>query len=387
MKKRMIGAVLAAMLVLSMAGCTQKDSNNATEATTAGSETTAESYELVDYKEYATLGSYKDIEVTVDRSSLEVSDDEIQEQVDATLEAYASENQITEGVVQDGDTINLDFSGLLDGVAFSNGTATDVEYTVGGTAYSKYIDDLDRGLVGLEIGKEYEIPCTFPEDYGNEELNGKDVIFVVTVNYVIDYVYPEFNDDFVKQVAEDQGMDLATTQDMLEDIREYLYESKLQTFNQGKYTSIMNELMETTEFKSMPEEEYAYLQNTVRTNIENEFNTYGSYYGVEDVETFYTTYMAAMYGYDTLDAFVSGYAEQYLKEKMIVNLIAEAEGISVTEDELQEYGTQLATANGYESYDAVIEQFGDSIVEEFRYTLLQEKVYDFLVEQAVEKSA
>lgn len=389
MKKRILSLLMAALMVASMAGCNKKE--DVQETTAAQEENTQLSgYDIVDYGEYVLLGDYKNVQVSVDRTQLEVTEDEIWQQVDEMLGAYASQNQITEGVVEVGDTINLDFSGLLDGVAFANGTATDVEYTVGGGydaygQYTKYIDDLDNGLVGLEIGKEYEIPCTFPQDYGNEELNGKDVIFVVTVNYVIEYIQPEFDNELVRKIAQDNGTDMETTEDMLENIRKSLSEVKQMYFGQDKYAAAIDEIIAVTEFKGMPESELAYLQNTVRSNIQNEYDMYGAYYGATDVENFYATNFAPYYGYETLDAFVNGYAEEFLKEKMIVTLIAEKENITVSEEELRAYGEEMATGNGFESYDAVIAQFGNVIEEEFRFTLLQEKVLDFLVENIAEK--
>lgn len=388
MKKRIICLLMAAMLAVSTAACDKK----ADSQETTGNEVQKpiESYEKVDYKDYAVLGDYKNIKVETDRTQLEVSEEEVQGEIDSAVLAYATQNEIRTGEVKEGDTINLDFSGLLDGVAFSNGTATDVQYTVGGGydsygRYTKYIDDLDNGLVGLEVGKEYEIPCRFPDNYGNEELNGKDVIFVVTVNYIIEYIEPEFNDELVKRIAQDNGTDLATTEDMIQDIKRYILEYKQENFNKGKYSDAMTEIISITEFKGMPESELNYLQNTVRTNIENEFEAYGAYYGAADVENFYSVNFAPYYGYETLDEFVAGYAENFLKEKMVVTLIADQENISVSEDELLAYGEEMALSNGYESYAAIINQFGDTVADEFRFTLLKEKVFDFIVENIEEK--
>lgn len=366
MKKRILFAAMAAMLTFSAVGCGSRDVENS---------------KTVDYKDCATLAEYKGVEVEADRTMLEVSDDDIQREIDNLLQNYSTENQITEGTVKDGDTINLDYSGLLDGVAFSGGTATDTEYTVGGN----FIVDLDRGLIGLEVGKKYEIPCTFPEGYSNEELKGKDVIFEVTVNYIVEKIPAEYNNEFVKNVVADAGIeDVSTTDEMTAYIKNSLYENKLLTFNQTKFTNVINKIIDNTEYKSMPEAELEYLQNNVRNNLQNEFNMYGAYYGVSDIESFYKSLLAPSYGYETFDEFVVGYSTEYLKEKMAVTLIAEAEGIVVTDEELQAYGEEYAANSGLESYAALLEQYGEEVADEFEYTLLYEKVYDFLVENSVE---
>lgn len=365
MKKRILFAVMAAMLTFSTVGCGNRN---------------AENNQTVDYKDCVTLAEYKGVEVEADRTMLEVSDDEIQREIDALLQNYSIENQIKEGSVKDGDTINLDYSGLLDGVAFSGGTATDTEYTVGGN----FIEDLDRGLIGLEVGKKYEIPCTFPENY-NEELKGKDVIFEVTVNYIVEKIPAEYNNDFVKNVAADAGIeDVSTTDEMTAYIKNSLYENKLLTFNQTKFTNVINKIIENTEYKSMPEDELEYLQNNVRNNLQNEFDMYGAYYGLSDMESFYKSLLAPSYGYETFDEFVVGYSTEYLKEKMAITLIAESEGIVVTDEEIKEYGEEFAAGSGLESYAALLEQYGEEVADEFEYTLLYEKVYDFLIENSVE---
>lgn len=388
MKKRVICMLMAAMMVMSMAACNKKvtDPNNATTAPTTAVNT---AYAIVDYKDYVTVGNYKDMEVAVDRSVLEVTEDEIQSEIDETLYYYSSENHITEGEVKVGDTINLDFSGLLDGVAFANGTATDVQYIVGGGyddygQYMKYIDDLDNGLVGLTLGKEYEIPCKFPDNYGEENLNGKDVVFVVTVNYIIEKITPEFNDDFVKMVAQDNESDMATTDDLVKEIKEYLVSMKQESFNAAKYSMVMEQLMESSEVKSYPEEEINYLMDTVRTNIQSQFEAYGEYYQSPDVESFYKENLAPYYEYETLEEFVTGYSQEFLKEKMIVTLVAKQEGLEVTEEEVKKYGDDLAVNNGFENFEAVVAEIGEAAREEIRYTLVQQKVTDYFVENIKE---
>lgn len=388
MKKRVICMLMAAMMVMSMAACNKKvtDPDNATTAPTTAVNT---AYAIVDYKDYVTVGNYKDMEVAVDRSVLEVTEDEIQSEIDETLYYYSSENHITEGEVKVGDTINLDFSGLLDGVAFANGTATDVQYIVGGSyddygQYMKYIDDLDNGLVGLTLGKEYEIPCKFPDNYGEETLNGKDVVFVVTVNYIIEKITPEFNDDFVKMVAQDNESDMATTDDLVKEIKEYLVSMKQESFNAAKYSMVMEQLMESSEVKSYPEEEINYLMDTVRTNIQSQFEAYGEYYQSPDVESFYKENLAPYYEYETLEEFVTGYSQEFLKEKMIVTLVAKQEGLEVTEEEVKQYGDDLAVNNGFENFEAVVAEIGEAAREEIRYTLVQQKVTDYFVENIKE---
>ena len=373
MKKRLACGLFAAMMIVSLAACNKSDKSNE-----AVKNMTAE-----ECKEYITLGDYKNIEVDADKTSLEVTDAEIQAEIDAYLDSYAESKQITEGTVKDGDTINLDFSGLLDGVAFSGGTATDYTYTIGGG----FIKDLDRGLVGLEIGKEYEIPCKFPEDYGKEELNGKDVIFVVTVNYVEEKILPEYNDEFVKKVTaneEDPSQVKNTTAEFEEYIQTYLADSKQQRFNNTVYSQMMTTILDSAEIKSLPEAEVNETLELIRENAEYEFSVYGSLYGIEDFES----YVTQLAGYASMEDFEAGIkedAELFVKEKMAVTIIADNEGITVSKEEIDAYANDLFAQTTYESLDELKKAYGESFERDVEFQILYEKVYDKIVELAKTK--
>lgn len=363
MKRKSVSGLLGVMIALSLAGCgTTKQKKPETAD--------------VNYRDYMTLCDYKNVEVEV-LPLEEVTQEEIQKEIDACLNAEAESKQVTEGVVKDGDSINLDFSGLLDGVAFSGGTATDYSYTIGGG----FIEDLDRQLIGLEIGREYELPCTFPANYGNEELNGKDVIFVVTVNYVTEKILPEYNDEFVKKLTADSEQVLNTTAELEASIAEYLAEEKKNTYQNNVYSQMMNKIVEQSEIKSIPEAEYNDTVDMIRTNAENEFNMMGSYMGYSDFESYLTGY----YRYESMEAFetdIAEYAKEYMYEKMILTLVAEDEGITATQEEIDAYIEENAASYGYESAEAFRTAVGETIDSEVSEILINSKAADKLIEYA-----
>lgn len=374
MKRRLVSGLLAAMMVMSLAACNK---SNETTGETTGEKTVLTA---ADYKEYITLGDYKNIEVDADAASLQVTDEDIQKEIDICLSNYAETNQLTEGIVRDGDTINLDFSGLLDGVAFSNGTATDYTYTIGGN----FIEDLDRGLVGLEIGKEYEIPCKFPDNYGSEELNGKDVIFVVTVNYVEEQILPDYNDEFVKMMTADSDNVFNTTAELEASIKEYLASSKKEQYDSNIYGQMMKTIVDNAEIKGVPESELNDTIAMIRENAEYEFQVMGPYYGIEDFET----YLKSVAGYSSLEEFetdIKEYATEYVYEKMAVTIIADNEGITVTDEQRDEFVNELLAQTNYETIDALKEAYGDTFDSDVQYQLLYNLVYDAVIDMAVVK--
>ncbi len=371
MKRKLLSGLLGAMMVLSLAAC-NKSGNSATNATVAAT--------AKDYKEYITLADYKNVEVDADPADLEVTDADIQAEIDACLESLAETKEIKTGKVADGDTINLNYSGLLDGVAFVGGTATDTTYTVGGN----FIEDLDRGLIGLEVGKEYEIPCTFPTNYGNAELNGKDVIFVVTVNYIEDYILPEYNDEFVKKLTADSDEPMNTTKELEASIVEYLTASKKSTYESDVYGQMMIKILDNSEIKGAPEAELNETINIIKGNAQAEFEQMGEMYGASTFED----YIVKVCGYESMEAFdtdVKEYATEYLNEKMVITIVAEEEGITVDEAKVKEYAQTLATEYGFESVTALEESYGASLYTDIRYELLYADVYSKLVSLAVVK--
>src|SRR5699024_9878611 len=94
----------------------------------------------------------------------------------------------------DGDTVNIDYTGTIDGVAFDGGSATGDSLTLGS---GRFIDNFEEQIVGHMPGETFDVTVTFPEDYGNEELNGKEAVFETTLNYIAETSLPELTDDWV----------------------------------------------------------------------------------------------------------------------------------------------------------------------------------------------
>lgn len=167
--KRTVKILLSAILILSvllLCSCGSKK----TEKTLIYGDT--------DLSEYVKLGDYKGIKV-------DTSTDEFKEQfnetVDSDLNTHDIFNKKLEGQVKEGDTVNIDYEGKRDGVAFEGGTAQGYDLTIGSNTF---ISGFEDGLIGVNIGDTVDLNLTFPEDYGNADLAGAAVVFTVKVNYV-----------------------------------------------------------------------------------------------------------------------------------------------------------------------------------------------------------
>lgn len=391
MRKSYLAAALMLTMALTFTAC-GKPGDNGSEAGTKGS-TSGVNYseqlqkDFETYKQYVNLGEYKGVEVEVDRSALDVTQDQVTAYIDNIRSSKGENTEVTTGTTKVGDKIKLDYSGTLNGVAFSGGTATDVEYTIGS---GRFIEDLDKGLAGLEVGREYDIPCHFDDSYSNSDLAGKDVNFNVKVNAIVTTTLPEYNDDFVKTIVATGSYDTQaqTTDEFTKYVEQTLKDSAQQSFDSNKYSAVWDKINETTTVSGYPEDEIADLKQTINDNVKSEYSYYGTYYsGIDSFES----YLKNVYGFADEAAFneyADQYARNYLKEKMILTLIGEKESVTVSDDEINEYGELIASQNNYDSYQSMLDSLGqksDNVKLEVGYSVLADKVSDILLNNAVEK--
>ena len=391
MRKSYLAAALMLTMALTFTAC-GKPGDNGSEAGTKGS-TSGVNYseqlqkDFETYKQYVNLGEYKGVEVEVDRSALDVTQDQVTAYIDNIRSSKGENTEVTTGTTKVGDKIKLDYSGTLNGVAFSGGTATDVEYTIGS---GRFIEDLDKGLAGLEVGREYDIPCHFDDSYSNSDLAGKDVNFNVKVNAIVTTTLPEYNDDFVKTIVATGSYDTQaqTTDEFTKYVEQTLKDSAQQSFDSNKYSAVWDKINETTTVSGYPEDEIADLKQTINGNVKSEYSYYGTYYsGIDSFES----YLKNVYGFADEAAFneyADQYARNYLKEKMILTLIGEKESVTVSDDEINEYGELIASQNNYDSYQSMLDSLGqksDDVKLEVGYAVLADKVSDILLNNAVEK--
>lgn len=391
MRKSYLAAALMLTMALTFTAC-GKPGDNGSEAGTKGS-TSGVNYseqlqkDFETYKQYVNLGEYKGVEVEVDRSALDVTQDQVKAYIDNIRSSKGENTEVTTGTTKVGDKIKLDYSGTLNGVAFSGGTATDVEYTIGS---GRFIEDLDKGLAGLEVGREYDIPCHFDDSYSNSDLAGKDVNFNVKVNAIVTTTLPEYNDDFVKTIVATGSYDTQaqTTDEFTKYVEQTLKDSAQQSFDSNKYSAVWDKINETTTVSGYPEDEIEDLKQTINDNVKSEYSYYGTYYsGIDSFES----YLKNVYGFADEAAFneyADQYARNYLKEKMILTLIGEKESVTVSDDEINEYGELIASQNNYDSYQSMLDSLGqksDNVKLEVGYAVLADKVSDILLNNAVEK--
>lgn len=315
------------------------------------------------YAAYCDLPDYKGLEYTETRST--VTDADVRNKIDSLLQQYATKTQVKEGTVADGDNVNIDFVGSIDGVEFEGGNSNGAGYdlTLGS---GSMIPGFEDGIVGHKVGDTFNIKATFPENYGKDELNGKEADFKITINYLTQTELPEYNDAFVASYT-----DATSILEYEDSVRKDLVEQYEQSDKNQNESAIMQVLVEKTTYNEYPQQE---MQDLIDKSIAQQEQAASSYgYSLGD-------YVTARYGFSDEDSFrqyIQGLAEDYIKEKIAVCAVAKDTGITVTKEEVDNYKKKIMDYYSYEDESKLEENYSS---EDIVYYALAEKVVDFLLE-------
>ncbi|MEG1575595.1 MAG: trigger factor, partial [Clostridium sp.] len=200
MRKILTVGICTMTAVMLLTGCSGKSKTETATASDAQTETTQAETTAGETEPYVAegsikLGDYKKIPVNV--MKVEVTDEEVDAQIQRILDSNPSYMDV-DRAAKDGDTVNIDYKGLLDGKAFDGGTAEGSDLVLGSNSF---IDGFESGLVGTKKGDKKDLKLTFPAEYQNTDLAGKEVVFQVTVNAVKEKTMPVLNDEFVLKVS------------------------------------------------------------------------------------------------------------------------------------------------------------------------------------------
>ena len=373
-----LGAVCLGMAVLLCAcgkGSTESTEAASSETETAQSEAVSETvaetedtnvypYEY-DVESMVKLGEYKGLTYT--ETDVSVSDDEVESQINSTLTAHATAEQITDRAVEDGDTVNIDFEGKIDGKTFDGGTASGASLTIGS---GTFIDGFEDGLIGVKPGDKTTLKLKFPDEYKtNTDLAGKDVTFDVTVNYIKgDDIVPELDDDFVKGLNID---DVSNVKEYRAYVKSQLQANKESEAEKSKQSELLQQAVDNAEIKEIPEE----LVTQYATQYTDYYKQYASYFGLE-LSHFLTQYMN-----QTEEEFNQS-AEDYGKERagymLVVSAIAKAEKVDV--DALyDEKVAQYAEQSGYADAATLEKDYSKRYLNQI---IINEEVQNILEENA-----
>ena len=311
------------------------------------------------------LGKYKGVKV--DKADVEVTEEEINAAIDRERENNARNITVEDRPVKDGDMTLLDFEGFVDGVAFEGGKGENYPLTIGSGAF---ISGFEEQLVGAEIGKEVEVNVTFPEDYQAENLKGKAAVFKCTVREIKEKELPEIDDEFASEVSE-----FDTLAEYKADVKKNLEERKAKEAKDAKEEAVIEAIIEASEM-DIPEA----MIETQQRQMVDEFAQRITMQGLSMEQ--YMQFTGS--NYNQMIEQIKPQAEKRIKSRLVLEAVAAAEKIEVTDED---YENEIASmAEVYQMEPAKVkEMLGEREEKNIRQDLAVKKAAEFVVEQAKEK--
>ena len=338
-------------------------------------------YDDYDLEEYITVGDYEGMEV--EKFTIEVTDEEVEEEINNRLQLAGTTEEVTEGVVEDGDTISIDFVGRVDGQEFEGGSAQNYSLTVGA---GQFVDGFEDGLIGATIGGDpVVLNVTFPEDYAlNADLAGKEAEFTVTVHSKQVTNVPELDMDFVAS----QGSEATTIDEYKEEVKQELYTQKEQDAIDQQKAYLWNQLIENTEQKTGEDGEPLYPEaelERVQNEFIEEYQNYADQYGME-----YADFIEQQTGMseEEFNKQIEEYSKSIVLQEMVLYYMVDKEGIKISKDEYENYISEQLTSMGMteDSFETAYGQsFEDYMTEDMiRRYIYTDKVTQLLLDNAVQ---
>ncbi len=316
-------------------------------------------------KPEVTLGAYKGIEV--EKADIEATEEEITAAVDKERENNSRTITVEDRAVQDGDMTVLDFEGFVDGSAFDGGKGTDYPLTIGSGAF---IPGFEEQLIGAELGKEKEVNVTFPEEYQAKELAGKPAVFKCTIKEIKVKELPEADDEFAKDVSEFDTMD-----EYRADLKKKIEERKAADAKAKKEDAVIEKIIEGAQMEipeAMIETQAEYLVDDFAQRLQMQGMSMEQYMQ-------YTGATA-----ETMTEQMKPQAKKRIESRLVLEAVADAEKIEVSDEEIEVEMTKMA-----EAYKMELDKLKELISEDEKKNMSAElsirKAIDLVAEAAVEK--
>lgn len=315
-------------------------------------------------KPEVTLGEYKGVEVP--KTEIQVTDEEIQAEVDKERENNSRTIDVDDRGVEKGDLIKLDFDGSVDGVPFQGGKAEDYPLTVGS---GSFIPGFEDQLIGAKIGEEMEVKVTFPEDYHAEDLKGKEAVFKCTVKAIQVKELPEADDEFAKDVSE-----FDTMAEYREDIKKNLTEKKEAAAKREKETAAVAKAVENAQMEipdAMVDEQVRRMADDFTRRMESQGITMQQYMQFTGMDA------------DKLLEQMKPEALKRIQNSLVLEAVAKAENIEISDERLDEEIAKMAESYKMEA-DKLKELMGDYEKEQMKKDIAVQDAVTLIADAAKE---
>lgn len=367
MKKKVYLMILTVCIAFAGTACGTKE--KAAEETKISEEKTEEKEDtkksgegtrlvsVKDIDKYITIGQYKGL--SLEKVVETITDTEVEGSISQDL--AMTKEEVKDGVVEEGDTVTVNYVGTENGKEFNGGSAENQEITIGSGGY---IPGFEDGILGMKKGETKDVPLTFPEDYIEPSMSGKDVVFKITLQSF--KRAPELNDDWVAK-----NTDFKTVEEYKEDKKKLLQESAEKMAESVLYQTAWNQVYESSDVKEYPEKDV----KEAYAEFETQIKSYAKQGGME-LEDYLESQQVSQ---EAFESQCQEYAEARVKQNLILQGIMDAEGITLEDKESLAVQDELIQTYGVQDLAALVDTYGQTSVDT---TIGLIRVERFIVENA-----
>ncbi len=313
------------------------------------------------------LPEYKGIEVT--KAELEVTEEDLEKELEKQLQNNARTVDVEDRAAAEDDTVDIDFDGYCDGEQFDGGKSEGYSLKLGSHSF---IDTFEDQIVGHNIGDEFDVNVTFPENYQAAELAGKPAVFKVKLNGIKAQEIPTADDEFAQDVSE-----FDTLEEYKNSLKEKLAEAKADTAKRNQRDEAIQKIADGCEIDipdAMIDTQTSSMINEIAQNLAQQGIPMSMYYQVTNTTE------------ESLKAQYRAQAEQQIRVALALEAIAEAEGIEVTDEDVNAELEKMAENYGMDP-KTLLEIATDSDKDNIRLDKKNEKAVDYVMESVVEVDA
>ena len=314
-----------------------------------------------DLTKYVELGDYENI--SYQKKEVSVTDEDVDNYIKSELVRFnVAELQKKEGLVAEGDTVNIDYVGYIKGKTFEGGSAEGATLVIGS---GQFIEGFESGLVGFYEGEKVSLPLKFPDTYHAKEYAGKSVLFEVTINAVYSYVYPELTDDIVSGISTCRSVE-----EYKISVKNSLIEKETEEVYTSNHNAFIDAVIKTCKIKKLPQKEVDKYKNNLIKQYEDTAS------GENLTLELFVSYNG--YTMETFEKEMKNTAELLVKKEIVFLQIAEKENITLSSEEYEKSLAEYMHNNGYTSRTSFLNAVGE---DNFKGILRVDKAIDTLKEK------
>lgn len=313
------------------------------------------------------ISVYKGVEVDkVDKPS-EVTDDDVNTQIQSVLDENSTTEEVTGRAVKKGDTATIDFVGKMNGEAFDGGSSTDYPLEIGSNSF---IDGFEDSIIGHNAGDTFDWNGKFPENCGSSDLAGKDVTFTITVKSISKKKTPKLTDKFVKKVSKESK----TVKEYKEEVKKSLEEDNEKTYNDSLQQAAWQKVLDNTKVKKYPEKDVKKIEDSLISQYKSVAEAYNMSYDDLIEQQMGTTV-------EKFEKQVTKAAKSSVKQTLVTKAIADKENIKLDDETYKTELKKIADAYGYDSVKALKKAASKS---ELKEIALNDLVKEWLANQCIQ---